>query len=66
MCAERGVAHVVNNAYGLQCRLVCKMMNRAYMVEMVDAVVCLTDKNVLVPVGELVILVLCVVFGWRW
>jgi arylsulfatase len=45
------VAHVINNAYGLQCKKTSKLINRACAVGRVDAVVCSTDKNFLVPVG---------------
>jgi O-phospho-L-seryl-tRNASec:L-selenocysteinyl-tRNA synthase len=51
LCAQYGVAHVINNAYGLQCKKTCKLINRACAVGRVDAVVCSTDKNFLVPVG---------------
>ena len=46
------VHHVINNAYGLQCAKTCKLINRACVVGRVDAIVCSTDKNFLVPVGE--------------
>jgi O-phospho-L-seryl-tRNASec:L-selenocysteinyl-tRNA synthase len=52
LCAQHdGVAHVINNAYGLQCKKTCKLISRACVVGRVDAVVCSTDKNFLVPVG---------------
>jgi O-phospho-L-seryl-tRNASec:L-selenocysteinyl-tRNA synthase len=51
LCAQYGVGHVINNAYGLQCKKTCKLINRACAVGRVDAVVCSTDKNFLVPVG---------------
>ena len=50
--SHEGVAHVINNAYGLQCKQTCKLINRACVVGRVDAVVCSMDKNFLVPVGE--------------
>ena len=46
------VHHVINNAYGLQCAKTSKLINRACVVGRVDAIVCSTDKNFLVPVGE--------------
>lgn len=52
LCAEKDVYHVINNAYGLQCAQTSKLMNRACVVGRVDAIVCSTDKNFLVPVGE--------------
>ena len=55
LCAQYGVGHVVNNAYGLQCRTTCKALSRAIRVGRVDAVVQSTDKNFMVPVGGAVI-----------
>ena len=52
LCKGQGVFHVINNAYGLQCAVTSKLINRAAVVGRVDAVVCSTDKNFLVPVGE--------------
>lgn len=52
LCKEMNVPHVINNAYGLQCQTTCKLINRACVVGRVDAIVCSTDKNFLVPVGE--------------
>ena len=52
LCKLMDVAHVINNAYGLQCKLTCKLINRACVVGRVDAIVCSTDKNFLVPVGK--------------
>ena len=52
LCLERNVHHVINNAYGLQCAKTCKLINRACVVGRVDAIVCSTDKNFLVPVGK--------------
>ncbi|KAL7568547.1 hypothetical protein ACA910_002659 [Epithemia clementina (nom. ined.)] len=46
-----GIAHVINHAYGLQCRKTCQLLNRACTIGRVDAIVCSTDKNFLVPVG---------------
>jgi O-phospho-L-seryl-tRNASec:L-selenocysteinyl-tRNA synthase len=52
LCKEYNVYHVINNAYGLQCAKTSKLINRACVVGRVDAVVCSTDKNFLVPVGK--------------
>ena len=52
LCEKRGVAHVINNAYGLQCEKISRLINRACVVGRVDAIVASTDKNFLVPVGE--------------
>lgn len=37
VCQQHGVAHVVNNAYGVQCPVICKMLNRAIQKGRVDA-----------------------------
>eukprot|EP00903_Cladosiphon_okamuranus_P005368 g5361.t1 len=55
VCAARGVGHVINNAYGVQCSQTCRLINRAMSVGRVDAVVQSTDKNFLVPVGGAVV-----------
>jgi O-phospho-L-seryl-tRNASec:L-selenocysteinyl-tRNA synthase len=36
VCAQRGVAHVVNNAYGLQCPDISRLINRAAAVGRLD------------------------------
>ena len=51
-----GVSHVINHAYGLQCRTTNKLLNRACTIGRVDAIICSTDKNFLVPVGGALIL----------
>ena len=56
LCDRDGVAHVINNAYGLQCAKTCKLINRACAVGRVDAIVCSTDKNFLVPVGGAILM----------
>ena len=52
LCESYNVCHVINNAYGLQCAKTSKLINRACVVGRVDAIVCSTDKNFLVPVGK--------------
>jgi len=51
LCAKYGIAHVINNAYGLQCSKCCHYVNEACRVGRVDAVIQSTDKNLMVPVG---------------
>jgi O-phospho-L-seryl-tRNASec:L-selenocysteinyl-tRNA synthase len=51
LCQIKKVHHIVNNAYGLQSVGTSKSINRACVVGRVDAIVCSTDKNFLVPVG---------------
>jgi O-phospho-L-seryl-tRNASec:L-selenocysteinyl-tRNA synthase len=58
LCKEKEIYHVINNAYGLQCSQTSKLINRACVVGRVDAIVCSTDKNFLVPVGK------CNCFDW--
>ena len=50
------MAHVINHAYGLQCRETNRLLERACTIGQVDAVVCSLDKNFLVPVGGAVVL----------
>ena len=56
LCKTFRVGHVVNNAYGVQCPLIVKTINRAVTTGQVDAVVQSTDKNFLVPVGGAIVL----------
>eukprot|EP00591_Stephanopyxis_turris_P001413 CAMPEP_0195508254 /NCGR_PEP_ID=MMETSP0794_2-20130614/1511_1 /TAXON_ID=515487 /ORGANISM="Stephanopyxis turris, Strain CCMP 815" /LENGTH=488 /DNA_ID=CAMNT_0040635165 /DNA_START=18 /DNA_END=1484 /DNA_ORIENTATION=+ len=56
ICETENIAHVINNAYGLQCERTCKLLNRACVVGRVDAVICSTDKNFMVPVGGAIVL----------
>lgn len=57
LCQVENVAHVINNAYGLQCQnVIVKLINRACVVGRVDAIVCSTDKNFLVPVGGAIVI----------
>ena len=51
ICADLGVPHVVNNAYGVQSRRCMADLTSAMRKGRVDAVVQSTDKNFLVPVG---------------
>ena len=37
LCKEFNVGHVINNAYGLQCEYICKLINRAMTIGRVDA-----------------------------
>jgi O-phospho-L-seryl-tRNASec:L-selenocysteinyl-tRNA synthase len=55
LCKQFGVGHVINNAYGLQCRETMKRISRAMRVGRIDALVSSTDKNFMVPVGGAVI-----------
>ncbi len=37
LCASYDVGHIINNAYGLQCDVICKLINRAILKGRVDA-----------------------------
>jgi O-phospho-L-seryl-tRNASec:L-selenocysteinyl-tRNA synthase len=56
LCQQHEVHHLVNHAYGLQSAVTNKLLNRACTVGRVDAIVCSTDKNFLVPVGGALVL----------
>ena len=55
LCCELGVAHVVNNAYGLQSKRVCNVLNEACTQSSAAGgeliFIQSTDKNFCVPVG---------------
>ncbi len=55
LCKELSIPHIINNAYGLQCPTITKLINRAHVVGRVDAVVQSTDKNFMVPVGGAIV-----------
>ena len=55
LCAEAGVPHVVNHAYGLQLGGACHALDEACRVGRIDAFVSSTDKNFLVPVGGAIV-----------
>lgn len=55
LAREKGIYHVVNNAYGLQSSKTCDMINKANAQNLIDYVVQSTDKNFLVPVGGSVV-----------
>jgi len=55
LCEKTNTGHVINNAYGVQSRVICKKISKAWTIGRVDAVVQSTDKNFLVPVGGAVV-----------
>ena len=55
LCKEMNIPHIINNAYGLQCPTITKLINRAHAIGRVDAVVQSTDKNFMVPVGGAIV-----------
>ncbi|GLE05938.1 hypothetical protein PINS_up015149 [Pythium insidiosum] len=55
LCQEHGVAHVINNAYGVQSSKCMHHINEAMRVGRVDAVVQSLDKNFLMPVGGAIV-----------
>jgi O-phospho-L-seryl-tRNASec:L-selenocysteinyl-tRNA synthase len=48
LCAERGVPHIINNAYGIQSASLCGLVTAAWRKGRVDAIVQSTDKNFMV------------------
>ncbi len=57
LCARFGVAHVVNNAYGLQSSSTCSLLNNAVRRgARIDAVIASMDKNFMVPVGGAIVI----------
>jgi O-phospho-L-seryl-tRNASec:L-selenocysteinyl-tRNA synthase len=55
LCSTYKVAHIINNAYGLQCTKCCHYIEQACRVGRVDAIVQSTDKNFMVPVGGAIV-----------
>merc|ERR1719204_2476276 len=51
ICLEKNVAHLCNNAYGVQCPKTLKLIQKCSQVGRLDAFVQSTDKNFMVPVG---------------
>lgn len=56
LCKTFHVGHVINNAYGVQCPVIVKSINRAVTIGHVDAIVQSTDKNFMVPVGGAIVM----------
>eukprot|EP00644_Phytophthora_capsici_P008098 jgi/Phyca11/10960/fgenesh1_pm.PHYCAscaffold_58_\ len=55
MCQDRNIAHVINNAYGVQASKCVHEVELAMRVGRVDAVVQSLDKNFMVPVGGAIV-----------
>ena len=55
LCQKYNVAHVINNAYGVQSRKLCGKIEAAMRKGRVDCVVKSLDKNFLVPVGGAIV-----------
>lgn len=55
LCKTLNVPYVVNNAYGVQSRVIMRRIDAAIRLGRVDAVVQSGDKNFLVPVGGAVL-----------
>lgn len=56
LCQAVEIPHVINNAYGIQSKSMCKLVTSAWRKGRVDVVVQSTDKNFMVPVGGSVML----------
>ncbi|XP_065182826.1 O-phosphoseryl-tRNA(Sec) selenium transferase-like [Sycon ciliatum] len=54
-CKTSGVAHIINNAYGVQAARCMNLIEEAQRCGRVDAFIQSTDKNFLVPVGGAVV-----------
>jgi len=50
-CKSSNIPHIINNAYGVQSRNICRLITSAWRKGRVDGVVQSTDKNFMVPVG---------------
>lgn len=55
LCQEQNIAHVINNAYGVQSSKCMHLVNEAMRTGRVDAVVQSLDKNFMVPVGGAIV-----------
>lgn len=55
LCQKSDIAHVINNAYGLQCSRVSNDISQSISSGRVDALISSTDKNFMVPVGGSII-----------
>ncbi|KAF1333507.1 O-phosphoseryl-trna selenium transferase, partial [Globisporangium splendens] len=55
VCQSHNIAHVINNAYGVQASKCTHMVNQAMRVGRVDAIVQSLDKNFMVPVGGAIV-----------
>ncbi|ETI56790.1 O-phosphoseryl-tRNA(Sec) selenium transferase [Phytophthora nicotianae CJ01A1] len=55
LCQERNIAHVINNAYGVQASKCVHQVELAMRTGRVDAVVQSLDKNFMVPVGGAIV-----------
>jgi len=63
LCAEMGVPHIANNAYGVQCTQCMKAIAAASKHGRLDAFIQSTDKNFLVPVGGAILASCSAEFG---
>jgi O-phospho-L-seryl-tRNASec:L-selenocysteinyl-tRNA synthase len=55
LCQQFNIPHIINNAYGLQCDRISKLLNRAMTIGRVDYIISSTDKNFMVPVGGAIV-----------
>lgn len=55
LCRQLNVAHVINNAYGIQSAAISSLITSAWRKGRVDAVISSTDKNYMVPVGGAIV-----------
>ena len=55
LCSKHNCGHIINNAYGVQCSTINKLINRTATIGRVDYIVQSTDKNFMVPVGGAIV-----------
>ena len=55
LCQQFSLPHIINNAYGLQCPIITKLINRGVAIGRIDYIIQSTDKNFLVPVGGAIV-----------
>eukprot|EP01038_Epipyxis_sp_PR26KG_P010427 gene10427-14007_t len=55
LAKQYDIGHIINNAYGTQCKVIMKLINRAVVIGHVDAIIQSTDKNFMVPVGGAIV-----------
>ncbi len=55
LCKKYGVGHIVDNAYGVQCRRTMGQISAAMSQGRVDAFIQSMDKNFMVPVGGAIV-----------
>ncbi|XP_016953714.1 O-phosphoseryl-tRNA(Sec) selenium transferase isoform X1 [Drosophila biarmipes] len=55
LAKQKQIPHLVNNAYGLQVKIIVRQLERANQIGRIDYFVQSSDKNLLVPVGGAIV-----------